>query len=212
MRFRGENVDPVERRVVNTITANDAAAALLTTIGAGGRSQRNAILLAGLSCGVPVRALAARFGVSPATIRRWQSWALSSSRHPAWMSAIWPFEGEKPASVLRDVIQRDHQLAEILRADVCCERCSGSFAQQGSPARGRPRRYCSDACRQAAYRARRAQGGGRDVVLRSTPFVCLARQALPGCSRVNAQLSSAAGSWPRSCPLAVAGGTSGGPR
>jgi hypothetical protein len=156
VRFRGENVDPVERRVVNTITANDAAAALLETITIGGRRKKYAIVLAGLYCEIPVRALAERFSVSPATIRRWQRSALAASRHPAFIK-IWPFEGVKPASVLHDFIQRDHQLAEILRADACCEGCSGSLAQPGSPGRGRPRRYCSDACRQAAYRARRAR-------------------------------------------------------
>ena len=162
MRFRRKNVDPVERRVVNTITANDAAAALLETITHAGLREENAILLAGLYCEVPVRALAERFGVSPATIRRWQREALASSRHPAWMR-VWPFEGEKPASVLRDVIQHDGQLTEILRAAACCKGCSRPFAQEESPGQGRPRRYCSDACRQAAYRARRPQRPGRGL-------------------------------------------------
>lgn len=37
-----------------------------------------------------------------------------------------------------------------------CAQCEGPFVPSNSPRGGRPRRFCSDACRQAAYRKRRA--------------------------------------------------------
>jgi hypothetical protein len=60
--------------------------------------------------------------------------------------------------VLMEVLQHDPELAALANLDPRCEHCAALIPGGAARVlvRGRPRRFCSNSCRQAAYRARRS--------------------------------------------------------
>lgn len=65
-------------------------------------------------------------------------------------------EAEDDCKTAQDDLQEDSEEAAQARRDATCENCGEPAGWSG---RGRPRRYCSDRCKTAAYRRRQAARG-----------------------------------------------------
>lgn len=105
--------------------------------------------------------------ISPKRVRKLVSTAASVMRHPSRSQILSDYFDHDGQSLLidaelRDLIRR-WQLEERF-ASVCTQcghRYSPAERTTGPPQRaGRPRKYCSNACRQKAYRDRRRGGPG----------------------------------------------------
>ncbi|MFD7978762.1 hypothetical protein [Streptomyces sp. NPDC059071] len=106
--------------------------------------------------------IAEKLDVSPAEAAAFCSIGHSYLRHPSRSQALTDILGDTVEGALvidtglRDLIH-SWRLGEMFAT--LCGQCGCPIEATGSPYgnAGRPRRYCSNACRQAAYRARRAE-------------------------------------------------------
>jgi hypothetical protein len=163
MNRRNGETDPTGQRVLSAMIAKDAAEELRVVLKS--MPPEEMIVLTALSAGVPARVLARRFGVTPKTIRNVRAKAISKLRHPsagARMSKLASdFVDETPEQLLGNLIRQDPRLATVAERYLrgmeqgTCAHCSARIQEAAlRGAGGRPRKYCSSACRQAAYRTR----------------------------------------------------------
>jgi hypothetical protein len=104
--------------------------------------------------------IAAGLGVTPADARRLVSLGASSLRHPSQVWVLREYPGLDVLLIdkgLRTLI-REWQLQETFAPK--CRQCGGRYILERprgplNNEGGRPRKYCSNACRQKAYRERR---------------------------------------------------------
>ncbi|MFF2619019.1 hypothetical protein [Kitasatospora sp. NPDC058046] len=118
------------------------------------------------------------FGIPPERVSEFEHSTLSFMRNHSWTTSR--------DELLDGPVPRSADLRALLRElgfdDIeawTCEHCRLAVlpvrAPGALPNGGRPRRYCSNACRQAAYRARRAArtsdptDGGRPAARTATP-------------------------------------------
>jgi hypothetical protein len=97
------------------------------------------------------------YGISPRQVREIAARVLSKLRHPFRSTPlrVWDSNGELVDGDYVDV--RRGTLGDGDLHPLVCARCPREIIPLGLPQTGgRPRKYCSGACRQAAYRVRRA--------------------------------------------------------
>jgi hypothetical protein len=163
MNRRSGETDPTGQRVISAMVAKEAVEALRVIL----KSQHpeEVIVLAAVSAGVPIRVLARRFGMTPKTVRSVYAVAVSKLRHPSMggrlLALAEDLASETPEQLLANLIRQDAELAAVaeryLRGmeQTHCVHCSARIQEVvRAGAGGRPRKYCSPACRQAAYRTR----------------------------------------------------------
>jgi hypothetical protein len=115
-------------------------------------------VLAQVLYGASEEEIGKRLGVMPERVRVLISKGVSMLRHPMWAQA-WQayFDADSQTLVIDDGLRaliRKWRLGEF--APVCSQ-CGHPYASEGlrlGSRGGRPRRYCSNACRQKAYRMR----------------------------------------------------------
>lgn len=115
-------------------------------------------VLAQVLYGASEEEIGKRLGVTPERVYVLISKGVSMLRHPMWAEA-WQayFDVDSQTLLIDDGLRaliRKWQLEEF--APVCSQ-CGRRYAPEGLKLRirgGRPRRYCSNACRQKAYRRR----------------------------------------------------------
>jgi hypothetical protein len=130
-----------------------------------------------------VREVARALGMTPRQVRRIEAAALSMLRRTAYSQRLREYAAEEPSSrALRDLQSRLVRVHVHEGPDPCktstewlaCERhgwarrqdsedpvcpeCPCVIRENDGP--GRPQKYCSDACRQAAFRRRRNAASG----------------------------------------------------
>jgi len=100
--------------------------------------------------------IAMYYGIPPRQVRKIARQVLSKLRHP-YRSAPLRVTDSNGHPVDGDYVDiRRGILGDGDYHSYVCARCSRQVVSVALPqAGGRPRKYCSDACRQAAYRARR---------------------------------------------------------
>ena len=147
-------------------TADRARVGGVTVLLAQLPRDRQIVLLASTVYGLTDEETSRRFGIPLRRVRAMKGQVMSRFRHPMlgpqMVGALAELEGRVPISTeLRGMLQ-DLGLAE-LDAPLACAHCQrpAIAARISRSVGGRPRKYCSDACRQAAYRARRATRGQR---------------------------------------------------
>ena len=109
-----------------------------------------------------------RFDIPVGQIGRLSRTAMAWIRHPKRLMAGFEAELEGVVATSADlqILLRKFGLAELEAAPRCahCKRPVIAPHHLDRPAVGRPRKFCSNACRQAAYRARKTNsGGGEDA-------------------------------------------------
>ncbi len=120
--------------------------------------ERLVVLLATAVYGLTDRETSERFGIPLDQVEGIKGQTMSRVRHPSRlvsMDALAELDGVVPTSTeFRSMLQR-LGLAQLDAPRVCahCQR-PAILPQVSRPAGGRPRKFCSSACRQAAYRAR----------------------------------------------------------
>ncbi|WP_210582007.1 hypothetical protein [Streptomyces sp. GESEQ-4] len=115
-------------------------------------------VLAQVLYGASEEEIGKRLGVTPIRARSLISKGISRLRHPMWAQA-WQeyFDVDSQALLIDDGLRaliRKWRLEEF--APVCSQ-CGRRYTPEGlklGARGGRPRRYCSNACRQRAYRMR----------------------------------------------------------
>lgn len=117
--------------------------------------ERNLFLLLTVS-GLSLAESARRIGVPLEEARYLLARAVGRIRHPAYEGRI-ADEASDDSFVLRSAELRKWVQEAQMSLSVLCPRCSRRFLPDSlfDVLGGRPRVYCSNACRQAAYRARR---------------------------------------------------------
>lgn len=136
-----------------------------------GLSERKRLVIAARLSGVSLILLARRFVVSITQIRREEAQAFSRMRHPYLSTPLVAFSEEQPTRFLAEIWQEDHSLSKLIHEyrgqdQPHCKQCGGPVGwpkedrvRQSEVGYGRlsgcRRLYCSNACRQTAYRARR---------------------------------------------------------
>jgi hypothetical protein len=97
-----------------------------------------------------------KYGVSRERIRQIVSKGLSALRHPARATVLWvPDGGFVDVAPRTDVPSPDDDFYVVVN----CPHCQRRFMPKNHDGiGGRPRKYCSDECRLAYYRARRVRG------------------------------------------------------
>ena len=150
MSRRNVNRSPVEDRVVGRLNAEDLRRVL------DGFDQRRKLIIAGLFIGIPRAEIARRFGISPQYL--WKIGYEAMSRLRSFYYGEFYFNGfdDRCSEVLLSIIREDRDLGRIAQSlmvagSPCCENCFRPISHRSS---GRPRKYCTPACRQASYRAR----------------------------------------------------------
>ncbi|WP_405933642.1 hypothetical protein [Streptomyces sp. NBC_00827] len=134
--------------------------------------DRATVLLARVLYEAPIQLIAERLQVSEKQAERLLGLGLSSMRHPSRAQLLIPVLGddEDDETLLIDgkmrALIRQWRLEELFAPR--CEHCERPYSARAVPIpalwggigpQGRPRRYCSDACRQKAYRERRRAAG-----------------------------------------------------
>jgi hypothetical protein len=137
----------------------DVITAVLNTLP---ERERDALVLY-LYRGATISDLSERFQVPPHRVRGIISTAMSKIRHPSRALLLRDIAGDGGYELAASELLRmvDISLTTGFRRLSECAQCGAGIdlVFYGSP--GRPRRYCSAACRQAAYRARRRDGSER---------------------------------------------------
>lgn len=119
------------------------------------------LVLAARFSGIRRGYIAAHFKTTPRAVREIEALAMERMRKPYWLLFDYAELEEQHyhlGQVLMEVLREDPELAALADLYPRCEHCADLIP--GGPARvlvrGRPRRFCSNSCRQAAYRARRS--------------------------------------------------------
>lgn len=161
--------NPVEQRtvyVMDAIKFGEVFADLLASI-----PEEDVQLIRLIADGASLRRAAEILGIPRWRARRRISAALSRMRHPSRRGAIRPYLDEDIHQMLKYLERAaEHEAVDPNPLTWCdhhgwteplglprCGACPCELAPSASglPEFGRPRRYCSDACRQRAYRRRR---------------------------------------------------------
>ena len=152
-RKRGSSNDPTSRFVLR-IMDTDTLAAVLDSL-----SEREAGVITmrfGILDGQPktLDEIARVYGVTRERVRQFESKTLSKLRHSSRSDLLTVMDGKARVGFIDALFGRHDPLGDDL---VPCSHCHKHWfdPQSGVPAGGRTRKYCSDKCRQAAYRARR---------------------------------------------------------
>jgi hypothetical protein len=158
-RRRGLRNDPISQRVSDEGYLLESVLATLSPRSLGVIAMRF-----GLTNGGPMtlNEIGKVYGVTAAHVRQLEGWAISKLNHPSRRGGLVVHDGEKLQVIdVRRRVVSDYAEAASRGRDriVWCSHCgehrfsSRSLSSTG----GRPRKYCSNKCRQAAYRARRAR-------------------------------------------------------
>jgi hypothetical protein len=127
--------------------------------------ERVIVLLATTVYGLTEAETAQHFGIPLERVKGIQWQTVSRLRHPSrpgTMDLITELEGVVPTSAEFRVMLRQLGLAELDAPSLCAHcRRPAVLPRLSRSSGGRPRKFCSDACRQAAYRVRGKQRGGR---------------------------------------------------
>ncbi|MFH9800456.1 hypothetical protein [Streptomyces virginiae] len=123
-------------------------------------SERGAIAaLAFVLYGCPIRVIADELGISVDEALHAVSRTVSMLRHPMHSTGMRDYMDDIDETITIDqdlrAFIRKHRLEERFRR--CCPQCGDDLPSASSDwhAAGRPRQYCSNRCRQKAYRQRR---------------------------------------------------------
>jgi hypothetical protein len=151
---------------VQRVVANRDAAGLfstnLTNVLQTITPIRRAILIGVLVNHLPVSQIAAKLGITPGEVRDQYSRTISILRHPTRAAILREDDIEE---LLRHIVSGSafgvtteqvkcdtHGWQELVSTAARCELCPCELPR---PELGRLRRYCSNACRQKAYRQRK---------------------------------------------------------
>jgi hypothetical protein len=152
-RKHGSPNDPTSRFVLFLLGTSQLAAVLDTL------SEREAGVIT-LRFGIidgqskTVDEIARVYGVSREHVRQIESKALSKLRHSSRSDILAVTDGKAKAGFIDALFGRhDPSSDDLVSCSYCHKRCFDP--QSGVSTGGRTRKYCSDKCRQAAYRARR---------------------------------------------------------
>jgi hypothetical protein len=106
--------------------------------------------------GLPFPESARRLGLTRKDARQLAERTRDKINDPSYGGILWG-EALDDSYVLRSAELRAWTTQALTSLQVVCPRCSHRFLPESlfDPSGGRPRTYCSNACRQAAYRARR---------------------------------------------------------
>ncbi|MFE7214544.1 hypothetical protein ACFU93_32300 [Streptomyces sp. NPDC057611] len=124
--------------------------------------QRAKAFLAWVLYGASDELIGEKLGVTPAQARRLVSLGASSLRHPSHHGDIRDYLDTDGQTLLIDkglrALIREWRLEETFAPE--CRQCGRRYTVERARdpwmnAGGRPRQYCSNACRQKAYRDRR---------------------------------------------------------
>jgi hypothetical protein len=156
----GSRSDPTGDRVISALS-RDAANELLRRE-LSRLSDEERLIVAARSIGVPLIVLASRFGGTERMVRLTERYALLRLRYPVVSyryveeGALKEALGEGAANVFSEIVSKDSALITLIeehstKRTGICKVCKASI--QG-PVAGRRREYCSNRCRQRAYRTR----------------------------------------------------------
>jgi ferredoxin len=126
--------------------------------------ERATVFLAVVLYNASVELVAEKLGLEVGRVIRHFSIAVSALRHPSRSQRLrdymWELDSLDPTILIDDQLRaliRDWRLQEMF--EPLCRQCgrpmSVAWSAIGQPRTGRPRQYCSNACRQKAYRMRR---------------------------------------------------------
>jgi hypothetical protein len=148
----------IHRDSVSAHGISEALAEQLRPVIFNSLSEIQILILAGVLNDIPVHVLARRLGVTPAKVKKIQAKTFSALRHPSRAGQLRDYlPGDDSGKVLKPVIQQDKDLDALIRDSRECKYCLGPVDEWKW---GRPRLYCSAACRQASYRARHSNAAG----------------------------------------------------
>jgi hypothetical protein len=171
MTWDGGHSDPTADRVVSAL-ARDGANELLRRELRRHLTYEEALVLAAGAAGIPLVLVASRLGKSERTIQRmvhssgrrlrFEMTEFFTVRHGPLKDIM----ADAPTGVLDQIVRADGALMALV--DEYLARRAGSCRACDAPvewtARGRPREYCTNRCRQRAYRARaREQESGPEA-------------------------------------------------
>ncbi|MEU9663479.1 hypothetical protein [Streptomyces chartreusis] len=124
--------------------------------------RRAKALLAWVLYGAPPEVIGEKLGVTPEEARLLISMGASGLRHPSRAVTLYDYADFDGQTLILDeglrALIREWRLEEMFAPE--CRQCGQRFTPEGlrvphmGPG-GRPRQYCSNACRQKAYRERR---------------------------------------------------------
>ncbi|MGW3100315.1 hypothetical protein ACWDCC_43575 [Streptomyces sp. NPDC001102] len=126
--------------------------------------ERATVFLAIVLYNASAELVAEKLGLEIGRVVRHFSIAVSALRHPSRSQPLrdymWELDAFDPMILIDDQLRaliHDWRLDEMF--EPLCEQCglpmSVTWSAIGRPRTGRPRQYCSNACRQKAYRMRR---------------------------------------------------------
>lgn len=126
--------------------------------------ERATVFLAVVLYNASVESVAEKLGLEVGRVVRHFSIAVSALSHPSrsqpLQAYMWELDSVDPTILIDDQLRaliRDWRLQEMF--EPLCGQCgrpmSVAWSAIGQPRTGRPRQYCSNACRQKAYRMRR---------------------------------------------------------
>ncbi|WP_063047340.1 RNA polymerase sigma factor [Nocardia pseudovaccinii] len=151
MNKRGAHPDPVQRRGTSQVARDQLAAALRDALDTIPAPARAVFVLMDIEY-LTTQEVAATLGVSAASVRRRRAQALSILRTPSPVHNLAQYRADL-AAYLHDV-----DLSALLGQPLGhgarhrCDQCDQPLGRRARS--GRPPRYCSNACRQRAYRLR----------------------------------------------------------
>ncbi|MBG0819057.1 sigma-70 family RNA polymerase sigma factor [Planomonospora sp. ID82291] len=154
--------DPVDR-----IAAEEGAKLLLQVLDTLSERERGVIEMRfGISSGIAMTLdeIGRVYGVTRERIRQIETKVLSKLRHPGRSRVLGVYDesgyrvGIVDVAGKRRLTGREQYLLQKRQANsISCAHCGAADFASRSDRGGRPRKYCSNKCRQAGYRERRSQ-------------------------------------------------------
>jgi Sigma-70, region 4 len=141
------------------VEAADGRSLLRDALGTMQPEER--LVLAARFSGIHRGDIAAHFKTTSGAVRAIEARAMWHLRRNSYGGMLRDYadlgEYHHLGQVLMEVLQQDRELAALADLDPRCEHCTVLIPGGAARVlvRGRPRRFCSNSCRQAAYRARR---------------------------------------------------------
>jgi hypothetical protein len=120
------------------------------------------LVLAARFSGIHRGSIASHFKTTSGAVRAIEARAMEHMRRNFYGSPLRDYadleEHYHLGQVLMEVLRQDPELAALADLDPRCEHCAALILGGAARVlvRGRPRRFCSNSCRQSAYRARRS--------------------------------------------------------